>query len=102
VVYYCYGTLLSVFAATSADFYGTKYMGLNYGLLFLAWGVSALLGPIIGGRVYDAFGSYQYAFFAASGLSILAILCLFGAKTPQHEAVAATSARPEPVAAGAR
>jgi OFA family oxalate/formate antiporter-like MFS transporter len=87
VVYYCYGTLLSVFAATSADFYGTKYMGLNYGLLFLAWGVSALLGPIIGGYVYDAFGSYRYAFFAASGLSILAILCLFGAKTPQHEVV---------------
>ena len=38
VVYYCFGTLLSVFAATSADFFGTKYLGMNYGLLFLAWG----------------------------------------------------------------
>jgi OFA family oxalate/formate antiporter-like MFS transporter len=85
VVYYCYGTLLSVFAATSADFYGTKYMGLNYGMLFSAWGMSALVGPIIGGRVYDAFGSYRVAFLVASGLSILAILCLFGAKMPEEK-----------------
>jgi OFA family oxalate/formate antiporter-like MFS transporter len=86
VVYYCYGTLLSVFAATSADFYGTKFLGLNYGLLFTAWGVSALLGPIIGGRLYDAFGDYKYAFYAGSALSILAILSLLLAKTPQRQA----------------
>lgn len=85
VVYYCYGTLLSVFAATSADFYGTKFLGLNYGLLFTAWGVSALLGPVIGARLYDAFGNYQYAFYAGSALSLLAIMSLFMAKTPKHE-----------------
>lgn len=85
VVYYCYGTLLSVFAATSADFYGTRYMGTNYGLLFLAWGVSALLGPPIAGRLYDAFGNYQYAFFTASALSLLALGSLTLAKTPQHQ-----------------
>src|SRR5207247_9891895 len=31
VVYYCYGTQLSVYASTSADFYGTKNVGFNYG-----------------------------------------------------------------------
>ena len=85
IVYYCYGTLLSVFAATSADFYGTKFLGANYGLLFTAWGVSALLGPVIGGRLYDAFGNYQYAFYAGSVLSLLAICSLFMAKTPTRE-----------------
>ena len=49
IVYYCYGTLLSVFAATSADFYGTKYLGVNYGLLFLAWGIAGLLGGRLAG-----------------------------------------------------
>ena len=39
LVYYCYGTQLSVYASTSADFYGTKNVGFNYGLLLLAWGV---------------------------------------------------------------
>ena len=89
VVYYCFGTLLSVFAATSADFFGTKYLGMNYGLLFLAWGVSALVGPPIGARVYDAFGNYQYAFFVASALSLLAIGSLFMARTPRREPAAA-------------
>ncbi len=85
VVYYCYGTLLAVNAATSADFYGTKYLGMNYGLLFLAWGVSALMGPTIGGRFYDTYGNYEYAFFTAAALSLVALASLFLAKTPQGE-----------------
>jgi hypothetical protein len=40
-VYYCYGTQLSVYASTSDDFYGTKSIGLNYGLLFAVWGVTS-------------------------------------------------------------
>ena len=31
VVYWCYGTQLSVFASTTADFYGTRNLGANYG-----------------------------------------------------------------------
>ena len=54
VIYYCYGTLLSVFASTCADFYGTRHMGVNYGLLFSAWGVAGIVGPVIAGRVFDA------------------------------------------------
>ena len=45
VVYWCYGTQLSVFASTTADFYGTKNLGLNYGVLFTAWGAAGILGP---------------------------------------------------------
>ena len=56
LVYWCYGTQLSVFASTTADFYGTRNLGLNYGVLFTAWGAAGTLGPIIAGRVYDAFG----------------------------------------------
>ena len=82
VVYYCYGTLLSVFAATSADFYGTKNLGVNYGLLFLAWGVSAVVAAPLAGAVFDAFGSYQYAFYGTSVLSIIALLALLAAKNP--------------------
>ena len=44
IVYWCYGTQLSVNAATAADFWGTKNVGINYGMLFTAWGVAGLLG----------------------------------------------------------
>lgn len=34
-----YGACLSLFPATTADHWGTKNLGLNYGILFTAWGV---------------------------------------------------------------
>lgn len=71
-VYWCYGTQLSVFASTTADFYGTRDLGLNYGVLFTAWGAAGIFGPMIGGRVFDAFGDYRYAFYAASALAVIA------------------------------
>ena len=93
VVYYCYGTQLSVYASTSADFYGTKNVGFNYGLLLLAWGVAAILGPFLGGRVFVATGEYRWAFYSAAVLSLAALAILFAARNPH--------ARAAPAAAGA-
>jgi OFA family oxalate/formate antiporter-like MFS transporter len=90
-VYWCYGTQLSVFASTTADIYGTRNLGMNYGTLFTAWGAAGILGPMIAGRVFDATKSYQYAFYAASGLALVAFASLLLAKP-------AVSA-PEPVTA---
>jgi OFA family oxalate/formate antiporter-like MFS transporter len=84
IVYYCYGTQLSVYASASADFYGTKNLGFNYGLLLLAWGVAGIFGPLLGGRVYVATGEYRWAFFIAAAVSLVAIGSLFLAN-PQAE-----------------
>jgi MFS transporter, OFA family, oxalate/formate antiporter len=84
-VYWCYGTQLSVFASATADLYGTRNLGLNYGVLFTAWGAAGIVGPTIGGRVFDTFGDYRYAFYAASALAILAFasLSVVRSTTPQ-------------------
>ena len=58
VVYYCYGTQLSLYASTTADFFGAKNIGANYGLVLLAWGAAGVLGPKLGGRLYDQFQNY--------------------------------------------
>jgi OFA family oxalate/formate antiporter-like MFS transporter len=76
LVYWCYGTQLSVFASTTADFYGTKNLGLNYGVLFTAWGAAGIVGPAIAARVFDTFGDYRYAFFTAAALAIGAFVSL--------------------------
>jgi OFA family oxalate/formate antiporter-like MFS transporter len=73
VVYWCYGTQLSVFASTTADLFGTRNLGMNYGLLFSAWGVAGLVGPFIGARVFDAFGDYRYAFYAGAVLALVSL-----------------------------
>jgi MFS transporter, OFA family, oxalate/formate antiporter len=75
-VYWCYGTQLSVFASATADLYGTRSLGSNYGVLFTAWGAAGIFGPMIGGRVFDSFGDYRYAFYAAAGLAVVAFASL--------------------------
>jgi MFS transporter, OFA family, oxalate/formate antiporter len=83
VVYYCYGTQLSVYASTSADFYGTRNFGFNYGLLLLAWGVGGgFAGGLIAGKVHDATGTYQMAFYSSAAISLAALVALFIAKNP--------------------
>lgn len=91
VVYWCYGTQLSVFASTTADFYGTRNLGLNYGVLFTAWGVAGILGPMIAAQVFDAFGDYRYAFYAAGALALVAFgsLMIAPAAAPALEPAAA-------------
>ncbi len=82
IVYWCYGTQLSLFASTTADLYGTRNLGLNYGVLFTAWGAAGTLGPAIAGRVYDTFGDYRYAFFAAGVFAAVAFAALLAARPP--------------------
>lgn len=82
IVYWCFGTQLSVFASTCADFFGTRFLGMNYGLLFTAYGVAGIVGPLIGGRVFDAFRDYRYAFFIAAGLAVVAVISLAFARSP--------------------
>lgn len=90
-VYWSYGTQLSLFASTTADFYGTRHLGLNYGLLFTAWGAAGTLGPGIAGRVYTSFGDYRYAFFSAAVFTLVSFVALSIAKTPVKESSAPLS-----------
>ena len=83
VVYYCYGTQLSVYTALAGDFYGTKYLATNYGALLLAWGFAGVMGPVIGSRVFVATGSYRYAFFGSALLACAALANLALVSTPK-------------------
>jgi MFS family permease len=74
VVGFSYGACLSLFPATAADRWGTKNLGLNYGILFTAWGVGGVFGPVLAGRIADATGSYELAYQIAAGLLVAASL----------------------------
>jgi MFS transporter, OFA family, oxalate/formate antiporter len=86
VVYWCYGTQLSVNGAAASDFWGIKNAGINYGILFTAWGVAGIIGPRIGGVLYDRYHNYQAAFYTAAVLAAVALLCELGARSPQPRA----------------
>ena len=82
VIYWCYGTQLSVNASTTSDFWGTKNAGINYGLLFTAWGVAGLIGPRIAGTLFDKYQNYQAAFYWAAALAVVALVAELLARRP--------------------
>lgn len=68
----CYGSVLSLFPSITYDFFGKKNGKANYGLLFSAWGVGGVCGPLIAGAIVDLTSSYFYAYLMAASLSLLA------------------------------
>ena len=85
IVYWCYGTQLSVNGSATADFWGTKNAGINYGMLFTAWGVAGIIGPRIGGVLFDKYKNYQMAFYTAGVLAAVALVAELMARRPKHE-----------------
>ena len=83
VVYFCYGAQASVNPATVSDFWGTRHAGVNYGLLFSAWGVAGIIGPTIGGVLFDRYRNYEAAFYVAGGLAAIALVCEMAARRPK-------------------
>lgn len=78
-----YGALLSLFPSTTGDYFGTKNLGVNYGLIFTAWGFGGVFGPIMAGIINDATGSFQLAFHIAGAFCLLAALLSFITRDPK-------------------
>lgn len=88
LITFSYGAMLAVYPSAVGDFYGTRNIGFNYAILFTAWGVAGVSGPLAAGWILDTTGGYGAAFL------ITAVLCFFAAglglvvKPPRVEAAA--------------
>ncbi len=83
-----YGSCLSLFPSATKDYFGLKNFGVNYGLVFTAWGVGGLVLPILSGRIYDATGSFDQAYLLAGLVMVVAAGLTFATKSPREEIVA--------------
>ena len=66
----------------TADFYGPKNLGFNYGLVFFGWGVGVFMARI-GGTIQDITGSLDYAFYLSGALLVAAVILSRVTKRPQ-------------------
>ncbi|MEE8340664.1 MAG: OFA family MFS transporter [Candidatus Neomarinimicrobiota bacterium] len=67
-----FGGNFALFPTITADTFGTKFIGQNYGWVFLAYGIGGIFGPILGGKLGDM-GNFPLTF------TICGILCLIAA-----------------------
>ena len=77
-----FGGNLALFPTTTADFFGTRNVGKNYGLMFTAYGVAGIAGPILAGSVFDMTGSYMWAFIPSGVACLIAAVISLGLKSP--------------------
>ena len=68
-----FGGAASVYSAMTAESFGTKYGGINFGLVMLGFGVSALASQMVSIRL-TADGSYTSSFIVAAATCVLAII----------------------------
>jgi MFS family permease len=70
----CLGGWLAIAPTATASFFGMKNYERNYGVVFFAYGLGAILGGLISGKAKDIFGSFTFAFYPTAVLAVVGIV----------------------------
>lgn len=73
LIYFSFGGFLGAFPGITAENWGVKNSSANYGWMFSAYGIAAILGPQIA-----TFTGYSSAFIISTGMSVLGIVLMLG------------------------
>lgn len=77
-----YGAVFSLFPTTTAEFFGMKNLGINYGMVFTGWGVAGVFGAMLAAQVKDITAAYDYGYIAAGFFLIVATVLVRILKAP--------------------
>lgn len=75
----CFGGYLGIMPSICAENFGSKHIGINYGLLFTAYGFAAFVGPRLASWIRDVnAGSYDVAFGVVMMMNVVGLLLAGG------------------------
>lgn len=74
VLWMCLGGWLALAPTSTGILFGKKHYAQNYGVVYTAYGVGAILGTLISGNIKDITGSYLETFPIVAGLAALGLL----------------------------
>jgi MFS transporter, OFA family, oxalate/formate antiporter len=83
IAYWQYGGGLSLLPSYTADFFGPKNLGMNYGLVFLGWGLGFFMTRLAG-TIKDITGSLTWAFVLSACVLVIAVIVCRFTKRPMH------------------
>ena len=78
-----YGTNLSLFPSATKDYFGLKNFGVNYGLVFSAWGVGGFVFPRVSQMIVAYTNSPRMAYILAAGLLLVGAVLALMTKAPK-------------------
>jgi MFS family permease len=77
ILWGCLGGWLAIAPTSTATFFGTGDYPRCYGVVFLAYGAGALVGPLMAGWLKDATGSFINVFPYIIALAVAGIVIAF-------------------------
>jgi OFA family oxalate/formate antiporter-like MFS transporter len=89
-----YGTNLSLFPSLTKDNWGLKNFGINYGIVFTAWGVGGFVMGRLSQMLYASSGSYTSSFITATALLVIGAALTFTLKAKKSEEPVALQSKP--------
>jgi OFA family oxalate/formate antiporter-like MFS transporter len=84
-----FGGYLAIYPAINADFFGTRNAGVNYGLIFTAYGFGGLSGNLLAPIVKQATNNYNLAFVLSAVLCLVSAVLILLLKAPRAKAAGA-------------
>jgi OFA family oxalate/formate antiporter-like MFS transporter len=83
VAYWQYGGGLALMPSFTADFFGSKNLGANYGIVFIGWGLGVFVAKL-GGWIQDITGSLNNAFYLSGALLVCGVILALSVKRPNY------------------
>jgi MFS family permease len=71
------GGWLAIAPAATTRLYGARNYARNYGIMYTAYGVGALVGGGVAGSMYTVFGSHRPLFLVIAGLCVVGVVLAF-------------------------
>ncbi|HYB41124.1 MAG TPA: MFS transporter, partial [Candidatus Methylomirabilis sp.] len=79
---FAYGGVMPLYAIIVREYFGERIMGTLFGAVALTSTVAMALGPVVGGWLYDAFGSYAWMFVGSSAIGFAAAAIALAFRPP--------------------
>jgi len=79
---FAYGGVMPLYAIVAREYFGPRIMGTVFGAMGMASTLGMALGPVTGGWVYDAFGSYAWLFIGSAAIGVGAVAIAFTFRPP--------------------
>ena len=80
---FAYGGVMPLYAILVREYFGARIMGTIFGAAGFASTLGMALGPLVGGWLYDAFGSYFWLFIGSCGMGLGAVAIAFTFRPPR-------------------
>ncbi len=91
IIGFNFGGNFALYPAATADYFGNRNVGVNYGWMFTAYGIGGLVGPQIAGKFRDmataggGYNAWMTPFVIAGIVSIIAAVVILLTKKPKAE-----------------